>query len=92
MAAWLGIRLARSATLADAVTLRRLSRIGLASLIMAATLIAGLRQFGAQPQFSLAALQLAVLVTGGLAIYAALLRSLGVVSFDDLRAALRAKS
>ncbi len=92
MAAWLGIQLARIATLADADTLRRLSRIGLASLIMAATLIAGLRQFGAQPEFALAALQLAVLVTGGLAIYAALLRSLGVVSFDDLRAAFRAKS
>jgi putative peptidoglycan lipid II flippase len=89
MAAWLGVRLALIATLADADTLRRLSRIGLASLIMAATLIAGLRQFGTQPQFALAALQLAVLIAGGLAIYAALLRSLGVVSFDDLRAALR---
>ncbi len=89
MAAWLGVRLARIATLADADTLRRLSRIGLASIIMTATLIAGLRQFSAQAGFALAALQLAVLVTGGLAIYGALLRSLGVVSVDDLRAAFR---
>jgi putative peptidoglycan lipid II flippase len=92
MAAWLGMRLARIAPLADADTLRRLWRIALASVIMTATLIAGLRQFGTQPAFALAALQLAVLVTGGLAIYAALLRSLGVVTFDQLRAALRRES
>lgn len=89
MAAWLGVRLARITTLADTETLRRLSRIALASIIMAATLIGGLRQFGTQPGFALAAVQLAVLVTGGLAIYAALLRSLGVVSFDDVRSAFK---
>jgi peptidoglycan biosynthesis protein MviN/MurJ (putative lipid II flippase) len=89
MAAWLGFRLARVTPLADGNTLRRLARIALASVIMTATLIAGLRMLGTPTGFAPAALQLAVLVTGGLAIYAALLRSLGVVSFDEVRAALR---
>jgi putative peptidoglycan lipid II flippase len=89
IAAWLGFRLARVTPLADGNTLRRLARIALASVIMTATLIAGLRMLGTPTGFAPAALQLAVLVTGGLAIYAALLRSLGVVSFDEVRAALR---
>lgn len=89
MAAWLGVRLARTAPLADRETTWRLLRIALASLVMMAALAAALRALGTPGGFALAALQLAALVAAGLALYAALLRVTGVVTLGEVRAALR---
>ena len=89
MAAVLGWRLARIMPLADSDTMRTLVKIALASVAMAAALMLGLRVFGTPSGFFVAAAQLAVLVAAGLAIYAALLRAFGVVTFDQARAALK---
>jgi putative peptidoglycan lipid II flippase len=89
MAAVLGFRLARIAPLADGDTLRRFAKIALASFAMAAVLMLGLDTLGTPSTLAMAALQLAAFVAAGLGIYAVLLRAFGVVSFGELRAALR---